>query len=1204
MLQRKSALSKGMPMLPRDACHRPYRTRSSYGRRSNGSFLLSAACAALSILSSALPTLASIAVTPPAWAHVNASRVRPAEASLLSLGVTVGREIKGGEAHLFGVSMEAGQYASLTVRRLAVDLLVTVAAPGQSVMTRYERPDGPQSPITLSMIAPASGVCTIEVRPVEKWAATGRYEIRLESLRPTDPVDEKRLAAQRKVAQGRSQQLIDTDDSRRAAIASYGEALALWREVGDRIEEANTLQFIAQTHKAFGKVDFDKAIERYNQALALRPVEEDSQARAYTLLGLAEVHLDLGNPANSLPYFEEALKLFKAGNNQRGQAAALYGMGLAKARQREMPAALKDYEQALRIYGDPEARDRHEEARTLHAIGGAYDVQGEPEHALEFFQRALEGWRDTGDLARAGNTYSSIAKLEHDHGDWQAALDNYDKALEFYARGEEAAERGQTGIRRTRASTLYNLAFTYAALGDYEKAFDLLKQSLGLRDNPAGRGITLMMTGYIQALADDPQKALESCRQALPLQEEAGDPRKSQTFTVMGIAHAALGQHKTALDLYNRALEIQQDKNRPDPQAEAITQGRRGDALAALGANDEALAAYSRARELWREFKDRNGEALALTGMARVERARNNLSVALRYVGDAIAAIEPLRANVTSQQLRVSYFAKKVDYYELYIDLSMRLGPEGGDAALTAAAFEASERTRARSLLDVLAQARVEAGRKADPELAALTDKYRQLAREMETIKTRREQATKETAATVAAAPDVQISKLNTELDSAEAQIRARYPRYASLMYPRPLTASAVQRLLDDDTLLLEFNLGEERSYVWALTATELRGYQLPPRSEIEATAHRLLELLKAGQPLPHDTAAQQRSRMSQAEAAFWPQAAAFSKTLLGRAASFMRKQRILIVADGLLNYFPFGALPSPEVDATTGDNSALASINTPLIKEHEIVNLPSASVLSVLRQAAPRGQSLKSVAIFADPVFEKDDPRIRPLKRGQGAAPLAGNHTTIDRALRNLDDALDGSKLPRLPATRQEASDIMSVVPPASSMEATGFQANREKATSPQLGQYSIVHFATHGIVNEKNPELSGVVLSLYDEQGRFHEEGFLSLDDIYGLNLPADLIVLSACRTGLGKEVRGEGLIGLTRGFMYAGASRVMASLWKVDDEATAELMKRFYQKMLKDGMTPAAALRAAQTSMSEQRRWSNPYYWAGFILQGEPR
>ena len=170
--------------------------------------------------------------------------------------------------------------------------------------------------------------------------------------------------------------------------------------------------------------------------------------------------------------------------------------------------------------------------------------------------------------------------------------------------------------------------------------------------------------------------------------------------------------------------------------------------------------------------------------------------------------------------------------------------------------------------------------------------------------------------------------------------------------------------------------------------------------------------------------------------------------------------------------------------------------------------------------------------------------------------------------------------------------------------MEATGFKASRENVSDARLSQYRIVHFATHSILNEKNPELSGVVLSLYDEQGRFREDGFLRLGDIFGLSLPVDLVVLSACRTGLGKEIRGEGLIGLTRGFMYAGSPRVIASLWKVDDDATAELMKRFYQKMLKEGLTPAASLRAAQYSMSEQKRGANPYHWAGFVLQGEPK
>ncbi|MDQ3253518.1 MAG: CHAT domain-containing protein, partial [Acidobacteriota bacterium] len=146
-------------------------------------------------------------------------------------------------------------------------------------------------------------------------------------------------------------------------------------------------------------------------------------------------------------------------------------------------------------------------------------------------------------------------------------------------------------------------------------------------------------------------------------------------------------------------------------------------------------------------------------------------------------------------------------------------------------------------------------------------------------------------------------------------------------------------------------------------------------------------------------------------------------------------------------------------------------------------------------------------------------------------------------------------------------------------------------------------LHFATHGFLDPLHPENSGLMLSTVNRNGQT-QNGFVELQDIYNLHAPVDLVVLSACRTALGKTVRGEGLIGLTRGFMYAGASRVVASLWKVDDEATAELMKRFYGNMLQQGMTPAAALRAAQNSIRQEPQWRSPYYWAAFTLQGEYR
>ena len=187
------------------------------------------------------------------------------------------------------------------------------------------------------------------------------------------------------------------------------------------------------------------------------------------------------------------------------------------------------------------------------------------------------------------------------------------------------------------------------------------------------------------------------------------------------------------------------------------------------------------------------------------------------------------------------------------------------------------------------------------------------------------------------------------------------------------------------------------------------------------------------------------------------------------------------------------------------------------------------------------------------------------------------------------------------MPYTREEAGAIIAFAQEAQRLEALDFDASRARALSPDIGDYRIVHFATHGLLNSRHPELSGVVLSLVDEHGAL-QDGFLRLDDIYNMKLGADLVVLSACRTALGKDVKGEGLVGLTRGFMYAGAPRVVASLWDVKDAATAELMKRFYRGMLKEGLRPAAALRAAQISMSQDKRWEAPYYWAGFVLQGE--
>jgi CHAT domain-containing protein len=304
-----------------------------------------------------------------------------------------------------------------------------------------------------------------------------------------------------------------------------------------------------------------------------------------------------------------------------------------------------------------------------------------------------------------------------------------------------------------------------------------------------------------------------------------------------------------------------------------------------------------------------------------------------------------------------------------------------------------------------------------------------------------------------------------------------------------------------------------------------------------------------------------------------------------------------------------------------------------PLVADHEVVSLPSASTVALLRRETEgRTPAVKLAVVLADPVFSRDDPRVAqagragafvnrtpkasPAGASGGASDSASSSASSsgsDSASNNADDleraelserSAKESGLPgfdRLRASRREAETIVELAGKNNADEELDFDSSRETATSENLGQYRIIHIATHGLLNSRNPELSGLVFSLVDRRGK-PQNGFLEAQDIYNLKLGADLVVLSACQTALGKEIRGEGLVGLTRAFMYAGVPRVVASLWKVPDQATTELMQKFYRGILQQGLQPAAALRAAQFAMWKEPRRSAPYYWAGFTLQGE--
>jgi CHAT domain-containing protein len=611
------------------------------------------------------------------------------------------------------------------------------------------------------------------------------------------------------------------------------------------------------------------------------------------------------------------------------------------------------------------------------------------------------------------------------------------------------------------------------------------------------------------------------------------------------------------LDYYNQALPLLRQLG--DISGEATTLNNIGRVYDDLGDKQTALDHYNQALPLLRQVGDISREANTLGNLALLKRSQGKLTEAKADIEAAIKIIEDLRRKIASEKLRQSYFAGKQDYYELYIDLLMQLHQQNPDSGYDAEALHISERSRARTLLELLTEATVDIRAGVDPNLLAEEQHLNQQLSAQE--KQRQYLVSRNYTKSDLDQIKAEIDQTLAQLSDLETKIRQNSPTYANLKYPDPLTLAEIQPILDENTLLLEYALGKDNSYLFLVGKNSFSSYKLPPRAEIEAAVEEYLQLLKS--PLQTDITSGQK----------------LSDILLYPIADKLNNQRLIIVGNGKLQLLPFAAIPisSP-------------SSPSPLIVNHEIITLPSFTSIAVQKEEwQKRPTAPKTLAVLADPVFGANDPRI------EGIVPSTNQDLSKISGLRQGCTNLD-----RLYYTEEEANNILAQVPDNQEFSALGFDATREAAIAPNLEQYQMVHFATHGCIND-NPLLSGLAFSSYDEQGNI-QDSFLRLQDIFNLQLNAELVVLSACETGLGDNVSGEGIVGLTRGFMYAGARRVLVSLWSVNDTATAKLMSNYYQKMLQDKLTPVAALRAAQLEMWQGETWQSPYYWAAFTIQGD--
>jgi CHAT domain-containing protein/tetratricopeptide (TPR) repeat protein len=995
-------------------------------------------------------------------------------------------------------------------------------------------------------------------------------------------------------AQASTLQLIGTfytqSGNPQKALAYLTQATEIYQKTGDLFGQSQALNLIGLFYFQAGEVQ--KALETQNQVLSLLQAapsksgvnkNDNLLGQASTLNTIAALNTKLGNFSQALrsydrarvvlqpiikPQSTETTLLGNAEQNSKSQQA-LYqesvisvGIGDTYKLLGENQKALNAFNQALKF--SRQAKQPSQEADTLNKIAEIYKLRGEPQQALDSLNQAVALARKAKEPNAEARTLTYIANIYSSLGDYPLSIETYNQVLKIFQ---------QIGDRASVAQTLNNLGDVYQLTGSYSQALSSFNQARLLwkqQKNSWQEALALSRIVRVYTSLHDYPQAIATGNQTLSLSRQLSKLRTAYSLNLLSEVYLAAGDRQKALEFSNQSLSLAQEIGNPAEAANALRNiGKSYD----VRQSQKAVAAYNQELALWQKLGDRANQAETHYSIAQTQRNSGNLIAAQAPIQKAIAIVESIRIKVSSADLRTSFFATDSvqNYYEFYIDLLMQLHRQQPSKGYDALALQVSERDRARALVELLNEANADIRQGVEPKLLAQESNVQQKLDALE--KRRLELVNGKYTEKQLASLEQENSALIAQYQTIQTQIRSSSPRYAALTQPQPLKSAQIQQLLDDRTLLLEYSLGKERSYLWVVSKTGIKSYQLPKRTEIEAATKQFYSTI---------TNPRFRNNPQRVEAVGIP----LSKILLAPIAAQLGQKRLVIVSDGALQYLPFNALP------ISGKTSTIS----PLIVDHEIVSLPSASTLAVLRQELKgRKKAVKDVAILADPVFSPNDDRVQRRTKEQKANSNIEQRTLVRAA------TVSGVSFARLLGTRSEAEQILQLVPVGDRLQKFDFAANREAVVGSQLSKYRIIHFATHGILNSVNPELSGIVLSLVDRQG-MTQNGFLRLHEIFNLNLPAELVVVSACQTGLGEEIKGEGIIGLTRGFMYAGSPRVVVSLWNVDDQATAELMARFYQGMLKKGLQPAAALRAAQLEILQTTQWKSPYYWSAFGLQGE--
>jgi len=944
-------------------------------------------------------------------------------------------------------------------------------------------------------------------------------------------------------------------------------------------EDKNDLEFKAKflSNAAVASINLSKYSEAekyFKEALKLNHDFGKKQEQERILINLGVIYRDTQKYTDALNSFNKALKMAHVLNDKNGEATCYRNIGSVYHFMSDFENALEYFEIALPIVNEIE--DMSLKALVLWSMGASSYALGNLSISLDYYISAYQVAVELSDKRNQGRYLNSMGLVLWNLGKYSQALTNYEKALVIAK---------EINDKTTQSYCLGNMAIIYGILSEDSKALEYDHQALQIAREIGDQSEEGRLLGNIAVTYHELknyEKALIHYQQALKLNREIGNKRDEVTFLGnLANLYYDMGYYESVNEYLQQALDLSRKINFKTGEANTLL--KKGEINYILENYDTSLRSCQKALDIGNRMKDAQIIWEAHAGLAMVFEKQGKHLESISNYRLAIDKIEGMRTNLQTGEFKAGFLEKKLGVYEKLINFLVELDQQYPQKKYALQAFQINEKARARAFLDLLVESRSNIKSGIDPKLKK---KERDIFKQISDIQTGLQNANLAEKKWEELTGELQ--KAENSLELIKREIRRTNDKYANLIYPQPYNLAQVRQILDNKTALLEFFLGEKNSFVWVITRDNSVLSKLPGRKELEKDVREYLVTISKPVSLSNPLAKHYVLGFQ-----------LYSKLFENLSGLFKDKSHLIIIPDDILYFLPFESLICQKV---TSRESAKY-----LLQDYTISYAPSSSILCYLKNEKRKiNKKRKQLLAFGDPYFDKTIEIA--VVRGEEPEKITDDSTAMfaeSEAEANLTRGLyekRGFTFKRLPYSGTEVSEIGNSFPDAEKVIYLGERAREEAVKDEDLSKYKYIHFATHGIIDQEIASRSGIVLTLDDDPT---EDGFLQMNEILNLNLDADLVTLSACQTGLGRLRKGEGIVGLTRAFIYAGTPSVVVSLWKINDRSTAKYMKGFYG-FLKKGNGTAESLRLSKLEMLKSKRklYQHPFYWAPFVVIGSTK